>query len=141
MFLDNKAMFSSLKNKHFIVFFVFLLIIMPQTQAQQYQNTVLSGFYPDTHIFSVYNDYHPKTFTIHYYPGLAVFYSSNLLKRKQCQHSSAPNKKMSYQNDKGISAPVQINHMYQNYFIRLNELIVNGLGNIKTSNDMTTNCF
>jgi xylan 1,4-beta-xylosidase len=60
-----------------------LVIIAAVTKAQNFSNPILSGFYPDPSICKAGNDYYIVNSSFAYYPGLPIFYSTDLLNWQQ----------------------------------------------------------
>ena len=51
-----------------------------------FQNPILPGFYPDTSICRVKDDYYLVTSTFSYFPGVPIFHSKDLVNWKQIGH-------------------------------------------------------
>jgi xylan 1,4-beta-xylosidase len=52
----------------------------------KFQNPIIPGFYPDPSICRVEGDYYLVTSTFHYFPGVPVFHSTDLVNWKQIGH-------------------------------------------------------
>ncbi|MEJ2052402.1 MAG: glycoside hydrolase family 43 protein [Calditrichaceae bacterium] len=68
-----------------LVFFLFVSVLVfschqnKDLQRQQFNNPILSGFYPDPSICKVGSDYYIVNSTFAYFPGIPVFHSKNLV--------------------------------------------------------------
>lgn len=85
-----------------------LCFFIDNLQAQEFQNPVLPGFYPDPSICRVGEDYYLTTSTFHYWPGLPVFHSRDLVNWQQIGHALHRPEQINYNGykpSKGIFAP------------------------------------
>lgn len=55
--------------------------------TEQFQNPILSGFYPDPSICRVGEDYYMATSSFIYYPGIPIFHSKDLIHWEQIGHA------------------------------------------------------
>lgn len=62
---------------------IFLLVALLPVLAQGYKNPVIPGFYPDPSICRVESDYYLVNSTFHYFPGVPLFHSKDLLNWQQ----------------------------------------------------------
>ena len=72
-----------IKIKKLILSAFLLYTVITSLSAQSFTNPVLSGFYPDPSICKAGDDYYLINSTFAYYPGLPIFYSTDLLNWKQ----------------------------------------------------------
>ncbi len=94
--------------KVFIYALVFFLIIPFNLTGQQIKNPIIPGFYPDPSICRVGGDYYIVNSSFHYWPGLPVFHSKDLINWKQIANAFDRPGQMDYDGYKpsrGIFAP------------------------------------
>ena len=71
-----------MKNKLALLFL--LIIVATHSMAQQgYKNPVIPGFYPDPSVCRVGDDFYLVNSTFHYFPGVPVFQSKDLINWQQ----------------------------------------------------------
>jgi len=74
-----------------------------------YNNPILTGFYPDPSICKVEDDYYIVNSSFEYFPGIPVFHSKNLINWKQIGHCITRNNqlilKKGHPNGAGLYAP------------------------------------
>ncbi|MDR3286685.1 MAG: family 43 glycosylhydrolase [Prevotellaceae bacterium] len=110
---------------------------------REYQNPVLSGFYPDPGICRKGNDYYLVTSSFAYYPGIPIFHSNDLVNWVQLGH--VLNRPSQLQLDGirlsgGIYAPAITYNSHNDMFYLINTC-VDGIGNfvVKTSDPKQNN--
>ncbi|MFW6371685.1 MAG: glycoside hydrolase family 43 protein, partial [Bacteroidota bacterium] len=94
--------------KIFIYVFVFFLIMPFNLAGQQIENPIIPGFYPDPSICRVEGDYYIVNSSFHYWPGLPVFHSKDLIHWKQIANALNRPEQLDYDGykpSKGIFAP------------------------------------
>ncbi|MDR2058361.1 MAG: family 43 glycosylhydrolase [Dysgonamonadaceae bacterium] len=111
--------------------------------ASEYQNPVLSGFYPDPSVCRKGNDYYLVTSTFAYYPGIPVFHSTDLVNWVQLGH--VLNRRSQLQLDGirlsgGVYAPT-IRYNPRNDMFYVINTCVDGIGNfiVKTKDPKENN--
>jgi alpha-N-arabinofuranosidase len=85
-----------------------LMCFISLSYGQKYCNPVISGFYPDPSVCRVGNDYYLVNSSFHYWPGVPVFHSKDLVNWKQIGHAIHRKDQLSYNGykpSKGIYAP------------------------------------
>lgn len=88
-----------------------------------YQNPVISGFYPDPSICRVGKDYYLVTSTFQYFPGVPIFHSTDLVNWTQIGHCLTRESQLSLnkmKNSPGIFAPTIRYHEGIFYMITTN---------------------
>jgi xylan 1,4-beta-xylosidase len=102
-----------------LVLSLFMLIVA----AQGFKNPVLSGFYPDPSVCRVGEDYYLVNSSFHYFPGVPIHHSKDLIHWKQIGYclsrpSQAKLKKIGFWN--GIYAPTIRHHEGIFYMVTTN---------------------
>lgn len=62
--------------------FSFIFLAPPCIAQKGYNNSVISGFYPDPSVSRVGDDYYLVNSTFEYFPGVPVFHSKDLVNWK-----------------------------------------------------------
>jgi len=73
--------------KKIIAAITLLIISFTGFSQLNYNNPILSGFYPDPSICRVDKDYYITTSSFAYFPGLPIFHSTDLVNWKQIGHA------------------------------------------------------
>ena len=63
-----------------------LSVIGAATFAQGYTNPIVKGFNPDPSVCRVGEDYYMVTSTFHYFPGVPLYHSKDLVNWEQIGH-------------------------------------------------------
>lgn len=95
----------------------------------QYNNPVISGFYPDPSAIRVGNYYYLATSSFEYFPGLPIFRSENLIQWEQIGHALNRNSQLDMSkrsSSDGIYAPTLRYHEGTFYIITTD---TRGIGN------------
>ena len=66
--------------------------------SETFHNPILSGFYPDPSICRVGDDYYMATSSFHYYPGIPIFHSKDLIHWEQIGHGIHRKEQLDYKN-------------------------------------------
>ncbi|MDR2802233.1 MAG: family 43 glycosylhydrolase [Prevotellaceae bacterium] len=112
--------------------------------AKEYQNPVLSGFYPDPSICRKGNDYYLATSSFSYYPGIPIFHSTDLVNWVQLGHVLNRPSQLDIKNgvrlSGGVYAPTIRYNPRNETFYMINTL-VDVIGNfiVKTKNPKEQN--
>ena len=101
---------------------LFLLLVLT-ANAQGYKNPILPGFYPDPSVCRVGEDYYMVNSSFHYFPGLPVHHSKDLVHWEQIGHcltraSQTKLEKIGFWN--GIYAPTIRHHNGVFYVVSTN---------------------
>src|SRR4051794_28679950 len=89
----------------------------------QYKNPVIPGFFPDPSICRVGEDYYLVTSSFHYFPGVPVFHSRDLVNWEQIGHCLDRPSQLDLTHAKsssGIFAPTLRYHKGRFYMITTN---------------------
>lgn len=78
----------------------------PLTNASQFYNPVLPGFYPDPSVCSNGDDYFLVTSTFVYYPGVPIFHSKDMINWKQIGHVLDRPSQMVNMQGQGVSGGI-----------------------------------
>ncbi|MDR2125787.1 MAG: family 43 glycosylhydrolase [Prevotellaceae bacterium] len=111
--------------------------------VKEYQNPVLSGFYPDPSICRKGNDYYLVTSSFAYYPGIPIFHSTDLVNWVQLGHVLNRPSQLQLDGirlDGGVYAPTIRYNPYNDTFYLINTC-VDGIGNfiVKTKDPKQNN--
>ena len=85
-----------------------MLISIPCFAQKGYKNPVIPGFYPDPSVCRVGDDYYLVTSTFHFFPGVPVFHSKDLVNWEQIGHCLTRESQLYLKNARpsdGIYAP------------------------------------
>jgi xylan 1,4-beta-xylosidase len=88
-----------------------------------YTNPIIPGFHPDPSICRVDSDYYLINSTFHYYPGVPIFHSRDLVNWKQLGHVLTRPEQLDLEgtrNSMGIYAPTLRYHQGRFYMITTN---------------------
>jgi alpha-N-arabinofuranosidase len=113
-------------------------------ETREYQNPVLSGFYPDPSICRKGDDYYLVTSTFSYYPGIPIFHSTDLANWVQIgnvlNRRSQLDVKTGVRLSGGVYAPTIRYNPHNETFYMINTL-VDVIGNfvVKTKDPMQQN--
>jgi beta-xylosidase/endo-1,4-beta-D-glucanase Y len=113
-------------------------------ETREYQNPILSGFYPDPSICRKGNDYYLVTSTFSYYPGIPIFHSTDLVNwtpiGNVLNRRSQLDIKSGVRLSGGVYAPTIRYNPYNETFYMINTL-VDVIGNfvVKTADPMQQN--
>ena len=94
-----------------------------------YQNPIIRGFHPDPSICRVGSDYYLVTSTFEYFPGIALFHSSDLINWTQIGNCITRPSQLSYakfKNSGGVWAPTIRYHKGRFYVT----VAIDGMGNM-----------
>ncbi|MDR2840048.1 MAG: family 43 glycosylhydrolase [Paludibacter sp.] len=112
--------------------------------TKQFQNPILSGFYPDPSICRKDSDYYLLTSSFSYYPGIPIFHSRDLVNWEQIGNVLNRPSQLDVKNgvrlSGGVYAPTIRYNPYNETFYMINTL-VDVLGNfvVKTKNPLEQN--
>lgn len=110
----------------------------PLTEADEYYNPILPGWYSDPSICRVGEDYFMVTSTFSYYPGIPIFHSKDLINWRQTGHvlnrpSQLPLDKQPINNG-GIYAPAISYNPHNKTFYVITTNVGKGNFFVKTTN-------
>ncbi|MDR1527367.1 MAG: glycoside hydrolase family 43 protein [Dysgonamonadaceae bacterium] len=116
---------------------------LPFDSVRQYQNPVLSGFYPDPAICRKGADYYLVVSSFAYYPGIPIFHSLDLVHWKQTGHVLNRPSQLNLDGIRlsgGVYAPAIAYNPHNDTFYLVNTC-VGGIGNfvVKTKDPMQQN--
>ncbi len=110
--------------KRFILqVFVFAFLALPCFAQQGYKNPVIPGFYPDPSICRVGDDYYLVNSTFHFFPGVPIFHSKDLIHWEQIGNCLTRESQLSLKDtypSGGIYAPTIRYHEGTFYMITTN---------------------
>lgn len=92
---------------------------LPQAGPGQFNNPILSGFYPDPSITRVGADYYIVTSTFSYFPGLPVWHSRDLVNWRQIGNAISRPTQLDFKKlglSRGVFAPT-IEHRNGTFYI------------------------
>ena len=92
----------------------------------KYKNPIIPGFYPDPSICRVGEDYYLVTSTFHFFPGVPIFHSKDLINWKQIGHCLTTKTQLNLDKAKssaGIFAPTIRYNNGTFYMITTNETV------------------
>lgn len=100
--------------------FLFVLCLNNITAQKNYNNPILSGFYPDPSICRVGNDYYIVNSSFAYFPGLPLFHSTDLVNWTQIGNAMDRKEQLDLKNagvSRGLFAPSITYHKGTYYII------------------------
>ncbi|WP_246167131.1 glycoside hydrolase family 43 protein [Sphingomonas piscis] len=92
---------------------------LPQAGAGEFNNPILTGFYPDPSITRVGDDYYIVTSTFSYFPGLPIWHSRDLVSWKQIGNAISRPTQLDFKKlglSRGVFAPT-IEHRNGTFYI------------------------
>ncbi|MDR3329423.1 MAG: glycoside hydrolase family 43 protein [Prevotellaceae bacterium] len=115
----------------------------PIDLAREYQNPILSGFYPDPSICRKGNDYYLVVSSFSYYPGIPIFHSADLVSWVQIGNVLNRPSQLNLDGIRlsgGVYAPAIVYNPHNDTFYIINTC-VDGIGNfvVKTKDPMQNN--
>lgn len=108
--------------KRFLTILASLCLYMT-TQAQGYTNPVIPGFNPDPSVCRVSDDYYLVTSSFHYFPGVPLYHSNDLVNWEQIGHVLSRESQLALPDARswgGIYAPTIRYHEGRFYMITTN---------------------